>query len=191
MISPSFESPFTMLLSFEPLIIKQEKLLAQGAPSAFDRGTLLERVNLFPELREGIQDPAFFEDQKELVRALLADYFPEDLTSNEIKAVGLPFSSFAFNLTKRFQSLLKHADGQFEFSIRDFDPHQMYIMSCCIILNDLYGTQLDFAKPLFYDIPSREGVIRHFRILFNADFAGNSYHESYFVNPGRYHFADR
>lgn len=170
MISPGFQSPFTMLLSFEPLINKYERQLAEGASPDLNRQTLLERVSLLPELQDGIQDPAFFDHHKDLIRALLADYFPEDLTRNEIKAVGLPFSNFAFNLTQRFQSLLKHANGQFEFGIRDFDAHQMYIMSCCIILNNLYGTQLDFAKPLFYDIPSKEGVIRHFRILINADF---------------------
>jgi hypothetical protein len=159
-----------MLLSFEPLINKYQQELAEGTCADLNRQALLERVGLLPELREGIHDPAFFDHHKDLVKALLSGYFPEDLTRNEIKAVGLPFSGFAFNLTQRFESLLKDANGQFEFSIRDFDAHQRYIMSCCIVLNNLYGTRLDFAKPLFYDIPSQEGIIRHFRILINADF---------------------
>jgi GAF domain-containing protein len=39
-----------------------------------------------------------------------------------------------------------------------------------LILNEFYGTRLDFSKPLFYDIPTASGITRHYRILYNGDF---------------------
>ncbi|TKC59110.1 GAF domain-containing protein [Pedobacter hiemivivus] len=171
LISTDFQTPFQMQFSFEPLIQKLEQLAeTENEWDAMSKKQLLERVLAFPELREGIFDTAIFENQAPLITDLLADYFPVGLTHNEIKAVGLPYNSLVFNLTERFKSILKEAGQEFEFSIRDFDDQQLYIMSCCIILNKFYGTRLDFGKPLFYDIPTSEGIMKHYRILYNADF---------------------
>jgi hypothetical protein len=38
------------------------------------------------------------------------------------------------------------------------------------ILNSYYGQQFDYNKPLFYDIPNSDGIISHYRILYNVDF---------------------
>ena len=43
-------------------------------------------------------------------------------------------------------------------------------MTCCLILNAYYHQKLDFVRPLFYDIPDANGIMRHYRILYNADF---------------------
>jgi hypothetical protein len=43
-------------------------------------------------------------------------------------------------------------------------------MGCTIILGFHYGFNLDFKRPLFYDIPDAKGVMKHYRILYNADF---------------------
>ena len=37
-------------------------------------------------------------------------------------------------------------------------------------LNQYYGYKLDFKRPFFYDIPDKNGFIRHYRIMYNADF---------------------
>lgn len=171
LIRTDFQTPFQMQFSFEPVILKLEQLAeTENKWDAMYKKQLLERILAFPELRDGISDTAIFEKQAPLITELLADYFPADLTHNEIKAVGLPYNSMIFNRTERFKSILKEAGQEFEFSIRDFDDRQMYIMSCCIILNKFYGTRLDFGKPLFYDIPTSEGIIKHYRALYNADF---------------------
>lgn len=65
---------------------------------------------------------------------------------------------------------MQEAGDDFEIIIRDFDEHQYYIMSCCIILNYYYGYKIDFNSPIFYDIPNAEGIVKHYRILYNADF---------------------
>ncbi len=43
-------------------------------------------------------------------------------------------------------------------------------MGCTVILNFYYGFKLDFKRPLYYDIPDEKGVMKHYRILYNADF---------------------
>lgn len=164
-------SPFLIKFSFEP-VIKRLELISAASSNAgsIEATSLLQQIKEVPELNAGITDLAIFDEQAPLISKLLENYFPVDLTENEIKAVGLPYISFAFNLTARFKRIMDQAGQKFEFNIRDFDQHQMYVLSSCIVLNLLYGTKLDFRKPLFYDIPTSDGIIKHYRILYNADF---------------------
>jgi hypothetical protein len=62
-----------------------------------------------------------------------------------------------------------NAAGDFDLTIRDFSDDQFYVLSCILILNSYYGQQFDY-KPLFYDIPNSDGIISHYRILYNVDF---------------------
>ncbi|RYF96550.1 MAG: GAF domain-containing protein, partial [Chitinophagaceae bacterium] len=163
-ISHGFLTPFTLQLSFHHIITQ---LSLENAPIKLE---LLERARAVPELSEGIYDSEILTRHEKLISELLEPYFPPALTNNEIKAVGLPFQIEVFNLSSRFQSILEQAGKRFEFNIRDFDLHQLYVMSCTIVMNRIYGTQLDFGKPLFYDIPTSQGIIKHYRILYNADF---------------------
>jgi hypothetical protein len=57
-----------------------------------------------------------------------------------------------------------------DLTIRDFSDDQFYVLSCILILNSYYGQQFDYNKPLFYDIPNSDGIISHYRILYNVDF---------------------
>jgi hypothetical protein len=165
------DSPFKIQLSFYQLVEQLEKQAAGPAGEASDRAAaLLREVAQHPELVEGITSSEQIAGNEELISRLLADFFPAALTTNEIKAVNLPYVDLVFNHTERFKNILKAAGPDFSINIRDFDEHQFYVLSCCIILNEFYGTSLDFSKPLFYDIPTADGVIKHYRILYNADF---------------------
>jgi hypothetical protein len=163
-ISHGFLTPFTLQLSFHHIIAQ---LSLEKTPMKLE---LLERALAVPELNDGIYDFEILTHHEKLICELLEPYFPPALTNNEIKAVGLPFQIQVFNLSKRFQSILDQAGTRFEFNIRDFDMHQLYVMSCTIVISRIYGTQLDFGKPLFYDIPTSQGIVKHYRILYNADY---------------------
>lgn len=166
------DTPFQLQVSFYPVIELLEKK-AEGPDDDYETIRaikLLEEIKPFPEFRNGITDIFQIENNKKLIKKLLSDCFPEALTLNEIKAVSIPYRNFMFNRTRRFKNILKAAGGDFEFNIRDFDEHQFYVLSCCIILNEFYGTNLDFGRPLFYDIPTADGITRHYRILYNADY---------------------
>ena len=172
MLFPQFsDNPFQINLCFHKIIERLEDIAAKNAGADSEKANqLLEEVKPFPELREGIQGISQIADNEAVIADLLADIFPAALTLNEIKAVSIPYLGLTFNYSQRFQNILKAAGTSFEFNIRDFDEHQFYVMSCSIILNVFYGTHLDFGKPLFYDIPDAKGILRHYRILYNADF---------------------
>lgn len=172
MLFPQFaDNPFQINLSFHKIIESLEGAAAKkSGPGTQKAKQLLKKIKPFPELREGIKSIDQINNNEALIAELLTDLFPPILSLNEIKAVSIPYLGLTFNYTGRFKNILKAAGTQFEFNIRDFDEHQFYIMSCCIILNTFYGTRLDFGKPLFYDIPTADGIVKHYRILYNADF---------------------
>ncbi len=45
-----------------------------------------------------------------------------------------------------------------------------YRMACVIILSFCYGFKVDFKRPFFYEIPDEKGIVRTYKILYNADF---------------------
>ncbi|MBD0726587.1 GAF domain-containing protein [Flavobacterium sp. L1I52] len=164
------ESPFKTLISFHKLIETLEEIALSDVDYRSNYAkSLLKEIEHIPEFRTGIEDLAIITDNKKLIKNLLADLFPTALTNNEIKAVTIPFQNITFNYTKRFKKIVKNA-GNFDLTIRDFNEDQFYVLSCILILNAYYKQNFDYNKPLFYDIPDANGVIYHYRILYNADF---------------------
>lgn len=164
-------NPFKIEISFNRLIENLEEIAMSDVDYRSQYATgLLKDVARVPELRTGITDGTIITKHNQLIRNLLADLFPTALTNNEIKAITIPFQNITFNYSARFQTILNNAGPEFDMEIRDFDDSQFYIMSCCLILNAYYGYKFNFSRPFFYDIPDAEGVIRHYRILYNADF---------------------
>ncbi|WP_330443502.1 GAF domain-containing protein [Flavobacterium sp. C4GT6] len=164
-------TPLIARISFHKVLEKLEEIAESDVDYRSDYAkALLRHTEPFPELREGITDLALLEKHKLLIKNLLADLFPTALTHNEIKAAAIPFFNITFNHTERFNKILENAGEDFDIEIRNFDDHQFYVFCCCLILNMYYGYNFDFSKPLFYDIPDAEGIMKHYRILYNADF---------------------
>ncbi|WP_348799931.1 GAF domain-containing protein [Flavobacterium adhaerens] len=165
------KSPFKTLISFHKLIENLEEIAKSDVDYRSNYAkALLKEVELFPDFRNGIEDLHFINKHEELIRNLLADLFPTALTHNEIKAVSIPFQNITFNYSERFKKILKNAGMPFDKAIRDFEEDEFYVLNCILILNAHYGQKLDFNRPLFYDIPDENGIIYHYRILYNADF---------------------
>lgn len=164
------ESPFKTLISFHKLIEALEEIALSDVDYRSNYAkSLLKEIESIPELRTGIEDFSIITDNKKIIRNLLADLFPTALTNNEIKAVAIPFQNTTFNYTKRFKKILKNA-GDFDLTIGDFNQEQFYVLSCILILNAYYNQNFDYNKPLYYEIPDANGVMYHYRILYNADF---------------------
>ena len=165
------ESPFKTLMSFHKLIETFEQIaLSDKVYRANYAKALLKEIEPLPEFSSGIEDLDIIRKNETLIEDLLAEVFPSALSNNEIKAVTIPFQNYSFNYTMRLKSIIKDAGPAFNFSIRDFDNNLSYIMGCTLILNAYYGQHIDFHKPLFLDIPDAKGIIKHYRILYNADF---------------------
>ncbi|MFA9188307.1 GAF domain-containing protein [Flavobacterium sp. FBOR7N2.3] len=164
------ESPFKTLISFHKLIESLEEIALSDVDYRSNYAkSLLKEIESVPEFSTGIKDFSIIEDNKKIIRNLLSDLFPTALTNNEIKAVTIPFQNVTFNRTKRFKKIVKNA-GDLDLTIRDFNEDQFYVLSCILILNAYYKQKFDYNKPLFYDIPDADGIINHYRILYNADF---------------------
>jgi hypothetical protein len=169
--NPFTESPFKTLISFHKLIENLEEIAATDVDYRSNYAkALLKEIAPFPEFRDGIEDLTFIEQHETLIHNLLADLFPTALTNNEIKAISIPFQNITFNYSERFKKILQNAGVTFDMEIRDFEEDQFYIFNCILILNAYYGQHFDFNRPLFYDIPSENGIMNHYRILYNADF---------------------
>ncbi|PVX47408.1 hypothetical protein C8C85_3349 [Flavobacterium sp. 103] len=165
------ESPFKTLISFHKLIENLEEIAATNVDYRSNYAkALLKEIASFPEFRDGIEDLNFIKQHETLIHNLLADLFPTALTHNEIKAISIPFQNTTFNYTERFKKILQNAGMTFDMEIRDFEEDEFYIFNCILILNAYYGQHFDFNRPLFYDIPSANGIMNHYRILYNADF---------------------
>ncbi|MES2239913.1 MAG: GAF domain-containing protein, partial [Bacteroidota bacterium] len=164
------ESPFKTLISFHKLIESLEEIALSDVDYRSNYAkSLLKEIEPIPEFRTGIEDLSIITDNKKLIKNLLSDLFPTALTHNEIKAVAIPFQNITFNYTKRFKKIVKNA-GEFDLMIRDFNEENYYVLSCILILNAYYNQNFDYNKPLFYDIPNADGILNHYRILYNADF---------------------
>ena len=69
-----------------------------------------------------------------------------------------------------FKSIINNAGEDFQLDARNFDENLYYIYACIIIIKQYYKYPIDFSRPLYYDIPDEDGLMRHYRIAMNADF---------------------
>ncbi|MFS4468633.1 GAF domain-containing protein [Maribacter sp. 2210JD10-5] len=163
--------PLKHLISFEKLLGKYDELKDSNDVLVASRAKeVLKIEKKFPELRKGFYDLSLLEKYKEPISEILQDSFSQVLSDNEIKVASLPYYDLIFNSTKRFQKIVKEAGPGFEPTMRDQIEGFDYIMGCIVILNFYYGFKLDMTRPMFYDIPDANGVMHHYRILYNADF---------------------
>jgi hypothetical protein len=164
--------PVDIRFSLAPVLQKLEERI-DGSSSAISKNyikTILEYAKGFPELWDGLSKVEEVENYKEEIHTILESVFPEVLTKNEIKAASIPFSTTIFNPTARFEKLLKDAGPEYLLTARNMDDQTRYIFICIIILNEHYKYNFDFSKPLFADIPDKNGMMRHYRMAINADF---------------------
>lgn len=116
-------------------------------------------------------------EYSEQINLVLAELFPESLTSNEIKAATIPFSTMLFNCTDRLQKILKNAGDNFEFNFLENSKFDRFLMACGLILNKCYNRNLDMSPVLHAEIPDDNGNMRTYRITYNADFVSIIKHE--------------
>ena len=165
------DTPFQVHISFHKVVERLEEIASFDIDyrANYAKGLILE-VQKFPELCDGITDFSKLAEHKTLIRHLLSDLFPTALSSNEIKTAAIPFHNIMFNYSNRFATILENAGSNLDMTIRDFDDQQIYVMCCCLILRNYYNCKIDVVRPLFYDIPDQDGIIWHYRVLYNFDF---------------------
>ncbi|MGB5499346.1 MAG: GAF domain-containing protein [Maribacter sp.] len=165
------EFPLQRFISFHKLLEQYDVMAESDDPFLVSKAKyILDAQAPYPELREGFSDIALLKKHEKVIKILLQDLFTSVLGKNEIKTASLPYFDLIFNSTERFENILNNAGKDFELKVRGISEEFSYIMGCTIILSFHYGYNLDFKRPLFYDIPDAKGVMKHYRILYNADF---------------------
>ncbi|MCH4823772.1 GAF domain-containing protein [Gramella lutea] len=164
--------PFDIRISFHKVIEEYEQELKEikSGISKEYMEKMLEYISDFPELTEGFENPELLNKYEEPIKVLLDDLFPSILTNNEIKAAAVPFHNILFNSSKRLKQILNNAGDDFEVSFRNIDEELMYIFASIQILRQYYKYEVDISRPMYYDIPDKHGIKRHYRIAMNADF---------------------
>ncbi|WP_029035996.1 hypothetical protein [Salinimicrobium xinjiangense] len=177
------EFPLDIRISFHKIIEQYQKQL-ETESSNISREyieKMLEYISTFPALIQGIENTEELIRLKDPIRILMKDLFPEILSETQIKAISVPFHSLIFNSTSKFREILNCAGEEFSLSMRNLNEDLDYIYGCILILNTYYGYDIDFSRPLYYDIPDTNGIQRHYRIDLNSDFVevepGDGYHE--------------
>lgn len=164
--------PLDIRISFHKIIqVYRSQLQAETSTISQDYiEQMLDYVSQFPALTEGIQEVDDLLKYKDPIKVLMKDLFPEILSENQIKAISVPFHNIIFNSTAKFREILNHAGEDFSLSMRNLNDDLDYIFGCIMILNTYYDYDIDFSRPLYYDIPDQKGILRHFRIDLNSDF---------------------
>jgi hypothetical protein len=163
--------PFDIQFNFKALIDWWKAQAATpNSPDAHKAKRVIKQIEDIPELCQPFHNLDLIERHQEKIQLLLSPFFPSLTTTNEIKAVSMPFNPVCFNLTKRFSTILDAADGHIGFPPMR-NAEQMYIFACLPVLNRFYGTNIQYGPSLFFDIPDAQtGLVRRYRFFINADF---------------------
>src|SRR5690606_2221536 len=165
------ESPVLQLVSFNKLLEHYDRQLHSPEAHLAQRAkTVLEAQAPYPILREGFTDLSLLDQHRELIPLTLEHTFSPMLTQHEIKTATTAFENMVFNSSERFKKIVEDAGADFELQLHNLPNRYNYIMKCSVVLKFHYGYNLDFRRPLFYDIPDANGVMHRYRILYNADF---------------------
>ncbi|SDB65575.1 hypothetical protein SAMN03097699_3116 [Flavobacteriaceae bacterium MAR_2010_188] len=165
------ESPFQLNISFNKLLNHyEEKLNSEVTWEVENAKQILDAQKPYPVLREGSGDIELIKSHKSTIAILLKDLFSGPLTNNEIKIATLPFQNFIFHSSSRLDKIVSVAGEDFQLKVESLSDDEYYIMACTVILKMVYGFDIKYRRPFFYEIPDESGVIRHYKILYNGDF---------------------
>ncbi|WP_010180814.1 hypothetical protein [Aquimarina agarilytica] len=170
-LNDNIESPFILKVSFNSYLNRYEELAkSSDAFLSAKAQRILEVQAPYPILREGFSDISLLSKYEKEIQFILQDAFSEVLTLNEIKTASVPFHNYIFNTSQRFKNILAAAGDDFELTIENIPEDDRYIIACTIILNFCYGFNINIKRPFFYKIPDSNGIMRYYKILYNADF---------------------
>ncbi|HUH35194.1 MAG TPA: hypothetical protein VL022_05110 [Moheibacter sp.] len=164
-----FDSPLSPTISFKKIIEEWESRLAQYPNDEFLKD-LVERTHAIPELKTGFKDFSIIEKNESLIADLLSLVFPKLLSKTTLSAASFPWSNRFFNATELFQKTIATSGKDFCINNNDFDENSLYIAICSIILNQHYEVPISSYFPLHFNFKDQNGINKHFRIVYNADF---------------------
>lgn len=169
----NMEFPLKIQVSFKKLFESYRESMDSMNESQRSRAVeILEMAEKYPILSDGFETEDELQKYQRQVDFVLEDFFADILGTNEIRIATIPYRYIIFRSTERFKNIVKHTGDDFEAQLNNFDEDEAYIMGCAIILNVYYGYKVDFRRPFYYNIPDANGIMRHYKVLYNGDYIG-------------------
>ncbi|ARV10885.1 GAF domain-containing protein [Gilvibacter sp. SZ-19] len=163
--------PLNIKIGFGKLFEQYKEHINSEDPLVQERAkAVLELSKKHPELVSGLETPEEVERLKPQIDFILSDLFAPVLQQNEIKVATIPFRNYIFKSTKRFENILKNAEGNYDLSFTNFTADEFYVMACSVILGAHYGKRMDSRRPFHFAIPDANKITRNYRVLYNGDF---------------------
>lgn len=170
-LDTSITFPFSVKIGFNKLLEQYDALSnSENEIIAKKAQAILKVAELNPILREGFTDYEELFQYKDEINIVLQDVFSEVLTLNEIKFATIPLQNTVLSSTQRFKNIVTDAGEEFSLAIKNMPDDDLYIFGCTIIISMYYGYSLNFKRPIYYDIPDCNGILRTYKVLYNADF---------------------
>ncbi|WP_027880997.1 hypothetical protein [Mesoflavibacter zeaxanthinifaciens] len=170
-IDTSITFPFSVKIGFNKLLNQYDALSkSENEIIAKKAKSILEIAEQNPILKEGFTDYSILSEYQKEVKIILQDVFSEVLTLNEIKFATIPLQNIVLSSSQRFKNIVKEAGKEFDLVIKNMPDDDLYIFGCTIIISMYYGYKLNFKRPIYYDIPDGNGILRTYKVLYNADF---------------------
>lgn len=170
-INNNIESPLTLKISFNKLLERYEELAKSKNPIEVENARrVLKIAERHPILREGFSELSILDKLSAEIQEILRDTFDPLLTLNEIKTASVPFHNLIFNSSQRFKNIVAAAGEGFDLKMKNMPEDKTYIIACTVILMRCYNYNFNFKRPFFYEIPDASGIMRYYKILYNADF---------------------
>ncbi len=171
MKSTSADFPLSIQISFQKLVDYYHNHLENGNELYRSRAKqIFDIVEKYPKLVDGLNSQSDVDEYEEQIELLFEDLFPTVLTSNEIKIATVPYRDIIFKSTKRFRDIMKEPSENRSMVLAGFDDTLNYIMGCSMILLFYYNYKVDFRRPTYYSVRDANNIMRHYRVLYNADF---------------------
>lgn len=164
---------FRSILSLTPLIeFWKTHLTAKCSHMADMFDGILQRIEQTPALKGTIEDPKVLaEHQDDVLMPLMSIIFPYAAWEHEIAGALKPFENSPFYGTPEFNRLMVGADGHFLGRSFAETEHNCLLSSYVLILNKIYGIQLEPDKSFVLKIQDvKSGLWRYFRILRDIQF---------------------
>ncbi|MCG2418399.1 GAF domain-containing protein [Aequorivita sp. F47161] len=157
-------------VGFKKVFDAYKNLEPQAGLDKQQAAEILEIEKKYPKLSSGLKKCSELTEYEKQIDVVLKPFFSPLLTHNEIKFATIPFQNIAIKCTQRYRNLIQTAGEQLSLEIVNFNEDQFYIMGCSIILHSYYGVNVDFKRSYYYNIPDENGMVKNYRVLYNADF---------------------
>lgn len=164
------EFPLQINIGFKKVFDAYRNNLNEQGADVAQIEEMLKMEREYPILSSGISDVSKLNKYSTQIDGLLNPMFPTVLESNEIKFATVPFQDFVIKSSKRYKDIVKTAGDDFELDLINFDEDKYYIMGCSLILYYYYDYAVDFQRAFYYNIPDARGMVKNYRVAYNADF---------------------